>query len=140
MDKIVDKNIVVVWDFVCIFIVGDVMLDCYWFGEVNCILLEVLVLVVCVECKEECLGGVVNVVCNIVSLGVQMVLLGVIGDDELVCVMESMLGEMGICSYFNCDFGIFIIVKLCVIGCQQQLVCIDFEEVFIDMVLCDKFM
>lgn len=30
-------------------VVGDVMFDCYWYGVILCILLEVLVLVVCVE-------------------------------------------------------------------------------------------
>ncbi|MFY0100256.1 hypothetical protein ABTQ08_22580, partial [Acinetobacter baumannii] len=64
--------------------------------------------------------------------------LGVTGDDEPARVMESMLGEMGIRSHLNRDPGISTIVKLRVIGRQQQLVRIDFEEAPTDTVLRDK--
>jgi len=60
-DKIVDKNIVAAWDAARILIVGDVMLDRYWFGEVNRISPEAPVPVVRVERKEERLGGAANV-------------------------------------------------------------------------------
>lgn len=137
-DKIVDKNIVAAWDAARILIVGDVMLDRYWFGEVNRISPEAPVPVVRVERKEERLGGAANVARNTASLGAQTALLGVTGDDEPARVMDSMLGEMGIRSHLNRDPSISTIVKLRVIGRQQQLVRIDFEEAPTDTVLRDK--
>jgi rfaE bifunctional protein kinase chain/domain len=136
--QIVDKNIASAWDAARILIVGDVMLDRYWFGEVNRISPEAPVPVVRVERKEERLGGAANVARNTASLGAQTALLGVTGDDEPARVMDHMLGEMGIHSHLNRDPSISTIVKLRVIGRQQQLVRIDFEEAPTDTVLRDK--
>nr|WP_083893424.1 D-glycero-beta-D-manno-heptose-7-phosphate kinase [Herbaspirillum sp. B65] len=133
-----DKNIASAWDAARILIVGDVMLDRYWFGEVNRISPEAPVPVVRVERKEERLGGAANVARNTASLGAQTALLGVTGDDEPARVMDHMLGEMGIHSHLNRDPSISTIVKLRVIGRQQQLVRIDFEEAPTDTVLRDK--
>lgn len=58
---------------------GDVMLDCYWIGVIVCVFFEVLVLVVNINDIEDCLGGVVNVVINLVLLGVLVFLLGLVG-------------------------------------------------------------
>lgn len=138
VDNIVDKNLAAAWNSARILIVGDVMLDRYWFGEVNRISPEAPVPVVRVERKEERLGGAANVARNTASLGAQTALLGVTGDDEPARVMESMLGEMGIRSHLNRDASISTIVKLRVIGRQQQLVRIDFEEAPTDTVLRDK--
>lgn len=138
VDNIVDKNLAAAWNSAHILIVGDVMLDRYWFGEVNRISPEAPVPVVRVERKEERLGGAANVARNTASLGAQTALLGVTGDDEAARVMESMLGEMGIRSHLNRDASISTIVKLRVIGRQQQLVRIDFEEAPTDTVLRDK--
>ncbi|BEV16999.1 D-glycero-beta-D-manno-heptose-7-phosphate kinase [Herbaspirillum sp. DW155] len=133
-----DKNLAAAWNSARILIVGDVMLDRYWFGEVNRISPEAPVPVVRVERKEERLGGAANVARNTASLGAQTALLGVTGDDEPARVMQSMLGEMGIRSHLNRDASISTIVKLRVIGRQQQLVRIDFEEAPTDTVLRDK--
>lgn len=133
-----DKNLAAAWNSARILIVGDVMLDRYWFGEVNRISPEAPVPVVRVERKEERLGGAANVARNTASLGAQTALLGVTGDDEPARVMENMLGEMGIRSHLNRDASISTIVKLRVIGRQQQLVRIDFEEAPTDTVLRDK--
>lgn len=104
---------------VCIFVVGDMMFDCYWFGDVDWILLEVLVLVVQIKCQEECFGGVVNVVCNVVVLGVQVIMFGVIGDDELGCIIEMLFGESYVMGYLYCDLVVNMMIKLCVLVCQQ---------------------
>lgn len=134
----VNNDIVSAWSKARILIVGDVMLDRYWFGEVNRISPEAPVPVVRVERKEERLGGAANVARNTASLGAQTALLGVTGDDEPARVMDAMLGEMGIRSHLNRDASISTIVKLRVIGRQQQLVRIDFEEAPTDTVLRDK--
>jgi rfaE bifunctional protein kinase chain/domain len=132
------KNAAAAWSSARILIVGDVMLDRYWFGEVNRISPEAPVPVVRVERKEERLGGAANVARNTASLSAQTALLGVTGDDEPARVVENMLGEMGISSHLNRDASISTIVKLRVIGRQQQLVRIDFEEAPTDTVLRDK--
>ena len=119
-------------------IAGDIMLDRYWFGEVNRISPEAPVPVVRVRRREERLGGAANVARNAAALGAQTGLLGVVGVDEAGAAVERMLGETGTTSYLNHDEAISTIIKLRVIGRQQQLLRIDFEEAPSDIVLRDK--
>ncbi|MDO8701047.1 MAG: D-glycero-beta-D-manno-heptose-7-phosphate kinase [Undibacterium sp.] len=119
-------------------VVGDVMLDRYWFGEVNRISPEAPVPIVRIEKSEERLGGAANVARNAVALGMAAGLLGVIGVDEAGNIVESLLRDSGIQSYLNRDQAISTIIKLRVIGRQQQLLRIDFEEKPTEMVLRDK--
>ena len=65
-----------------ILVVGDVMLDRYWFGDVDRISPEAPVPVVKMGRVEDRLGGAANVARNIAALGAQASLLGVIGQDE----------------------------------------------------------
>jgi len=121
-----------------ILIAGDIMLDRYWFGEVNRISPEAPVPIVRVERREERLGGAANVARNAATLGAQTGLLGVIGEDEAGAVVEGLLGEIGIKSFLSRDQAISTIIKLRVIGRQQQLVRVDFEDAPTDAVLRDK--
>jgi len=121
-----------------ILIVGDIMLDRYWFGEVNRISPEAPVPVVRVERSEERLGGAANVARNAATLGATTGLLGVIGDDEAGRAVETLLQELGVSSYMARDQAISTIIKLRVIGRQQQLVRVDFEDAPTDTVLRDK--
>jgi len=121
-----------------ILIAGDVMLDRYWFGEVNRISPEAPVPVVRVERREERLGGAANVARNVATLGAQAGLLGVIGEDEAGAAMENLLQELGIKSFLSRDQAISTIIKLRVIGRQQQLVRVDFEDAPTDTVLRNK--
>jgi len=121
-----------------ILIAGDIMLDRYWFGEVNRISPEAPVPIVRVERREERLGGAANVARNAATLGAQTGLLGVIGEDEAGAVVEELLGEIGIKSFLSRDQAISTIIKLRVIGRQQQLVRVDFEDAPTDAVLRDK--
>lgn len=121
-----------------ILVVGDVMLDRYWFGEVNRISPEAPVPIVRVERREERLGGAANVARNAATLGAQTGLLGVVGKDEAGDAVEKLLAELGINSYLNRDQAISTIIKLRVIGRQQQLVRVDFEDAPTDTVLRDK--
>jgi rfaE bifunctional protein kinase chain/domain len=118
--------------------VGDVMLDRYWFGEVSRISPEAPVPVVRIDRREARLGGAANVARNAAALGTQTGLLGVIGKDEAGDAVEQMLTELNIKSYLNRDMAISTIIKLRVIGRQQQLLRIDFEEAPTDAVLRDK--
>src|ERR687896_1437730 len=65
-----------------VLIVGDVMLDRYWFGEVGRISPEAPVPVVKIDRIEERPGGAANVARNAAALGAQVSLLSVVGRDE----------------------------------------------------------
>src|SRR5690606_13845478 len=65
-----------------VLVIGDIMLDRYWFGEVERISPEAPVPVVRVARREDRLGGAANVARNIVALGAHASLLGVVGGDE----------------------------------------------------------
>lgn len=121
-----------------ILVAGDVMLDRYWFGDVNRISPEAPVPVVRVEKRDERLGGAANVARNAAALGAQVGLLGVVGKDEPGDSLERMLTGLGIASYLQRDPTIATIVKLRVLGRQQQLLRIDFEEAPTEVVLKSK--
>jgi rfaE bifunctional protein kinase chain/domain len=108
-------------------VVGDVMLDRYWFGEVNRISPEAPVPVVKVERQEERLGGAANVARNATSLGAVTALLSVVGDDDAGRTLCRLLEDGLIDAGLHVDPEIDTIVKLRVIGRQQQLLRIDFE-------------
>ena len=121
-----------------VLVAGDVMLDRYWFGEVNRISPEAPVPVVRVQKREDRLGGAANVARNIAALGATAALLGVVGVDEAGDRVESLLREAGIDGRLNRDPAISTVIKLRVIGRQQQLLRIDFEDAPSDAVLRDK--
>ncbi len=125
-------------DQVRMLVVGDIMLDRYWFGDVNRISPEAPVPVVRVERREERLGGAANVARNAAALGAHCGLLGVVGADEAGNMVEQLLQEGAIASYLQRDPAISTIIKLRVIGRQQQLLRIDFEEAPSDKILRDK--
>ncbi|GIZ53159.1 D-glycero-beta-D-manno-heptose-7-phosphate kinase [Noviherbaspirillum aridicola] len=119
-------------------IAGDVMLDRYWFGDVNRISPEAPVPVVRVVRREDRLGGAANVARNSVALGARVSLLGVVGQDEAGDALQRLLAETGIQGNLNRDPSIATIVKLRVIGRQQQLLRVDFEAPPTDEILRDK--
>jgi rfaE bifunctional protein kinase chain/domain len=121
-----------------ILVVGDVMLDRYWFGEVSRISPEAPVPIVRVERREERLGGAANVARNAAALGARTALLGVVGNDEAGNAVEQLLTALNIQSHLNRDSAISTIIKLRIIGRQQQLLRADFEEAPSDTVLRDK--
>ena len=110
-----------------VLVVGDVMLDRYWFGEVSRISPEAPVPVVKVGRTEERLGGAANVARNIVAVGGQASLLSVVGQDEAGECLQRLLESEGIIAQMHRDPGLATTIKLRVIGRQQQLLRIDFE-------------
>jgi rfaE bifunctional protein kinase chain/domain len=108
-------------------VVGDVMLDRYWFGEVSRISPEAPVPVVKVERSEERPGGAANVARNAAALGAQVTLLSVVGDDEAGATLGRLMAEERVQASLYRDAAIATTVKLRVIGRQQQLLRIDFE-------------
>ncbi|MCB6183729.1 D-glycero-beta-D-manno-heptose-7-phosphate kinase [Leeia sp. TBRC 13508] len=121
-----------------VLVVGDVMLDRYWFGEVNRISPEAPVPVVKVESVEERPGGAANVAKNIAALGGQTGLLSVVGDDEPASALEKLLVADQIDAGLLRDASLVTTVKLRVIGRQQQLIRIDFETMPSHEVLAAK--
>ena len=111
-----------------VLVVGDVMLDRYWYGAVDRISPEAPVPVVRVTREENRLGGCANVAYNVVSLGAHASLLSVVGDDEASHLLEDLVAQTGIAPYLGRDAQLKTTVKLRVIGRQQQLLRIDFEN------------
>ena len=108
-------------------IVGDVMLDRYWFGDVSRISPEAPVPVVKVVRSEERPGGAANVARNAAALGAQVSLLALVGNDEPGESLKRLMIEAGIKASLHVDEAVSTTVKLRVIGRQQQLLRIDFE-------------
>ena len=112
-----------------VLVVGDVMLDRYWIGEVSRISPEAPVPVVLVSGEERRLGGAANVAWNCAALGARTRLLSVVGADEEGVVLENLLSKEGIEPRLHRDRSIQTTQKLRVIARQQrqQLLRVDFE-------------
>ena len=121
-----------------VLVVGDVMLDRYWFGEVERISPEAPVPVVRVSRQEDRLGGAANVAKNAAALGAQVGLLSVVGDDEPGERVASLLAETGIAPHLHRDAALPTTIKLRIIGRQQQLLRADFEDAPSREALADK--
>ena len=111
-----------------VLVVGDVMLDRYWYGAVDRISPEAPVPIVRITREEDRNGGAANVAYNVVTLGAQATLLTVVGADEASHKLEALLAETGIRTHFGRDPELKTTVKLRVIGRQQQLLRVDFEN------------
>lgn len=121
-----------------ILVVGDVMLDRYWFGDVARISPEAPVPIVKINRQEERLGGAANVARNTAALGTATALLSVVGADEAGRSVQRLLTEARIDAHLHKDAALDTIIKLRVIGRQQQLLRIDFEAPPSQVVLTDK--
>lgn len=122
LDKRIDKCKVLV--------VGDIMLDRYYFGDVRRISPEAPVPVAIVKEVKETLGGAANVGNNLARLGCQVYLVGVTGNDHMRTNITDLLREHSID-----DRGVIIandrptISKTRVFGGHQQILRLDFEDV-----------
>ena len=123
-----------------ILVVGDVMLDRYWYGEVERVSDEAPVQIVKIESKRtrETPGGAANVAANAASLGANVALLSVVGDDEAGRTLADLLEKAGVDARLHYDGDVATTVKLRVIGRQQQMLRIDFETPPSHEVLLDK--
>ncbi|HEY9318638.1 rfaE bifunctional protein kinase chain/domain [Achromobacter deleyi] len=111
-----------------VLVVGDVMLDRYWFGEVERISPEAPVPVVRVARREDRLGGAANVARNVAALGGQVTLVGVLGEDEAGDSIRRLSAEAGIHADLIADPSLHTTLKMRVLGRQQQLLRVDFEQ------------
>jgi rfaE bifunctional protein kinase chain/domain len=111
-----------------VLVVGDVMLDRYWFGDVNRISPEAPVPVVHVQRQEDRLGGAANVALNAAALGAQAGLLCVVGSDEPGERIVELLKVSGVVPHLERDPELSTTIKLRVLSRQQQLLRVDFEN------------
>lgn len=110
-----------------ILIVGDVMLDKYYFGKVERISPEAPVPIVNIVREESRLGGASNVANNISSLGGQATLCGAVGYDFFGKEIERMAHRKGIRTEFI-KTEQPTITKARIIGGRQQIVRLDYEQ------------
>lgn len=111
-----------------VLVVGDVMLDRYWFGDVNRISPEAPVPVAKIAKTDHRAGGAANVARNIAALGGQVALLSVVGNDEAADMLTNLLAQDNIAHYLHRSTHAPTTLKLRVLARNQQLIRLDFEE------------
>jgi rfaE bifunctional protein kinase chain/domain len=111
-----------------VLVVGDVMLDRYWFGIVERISPEAPVPVLHVQREQDRLGGAANVALNVKTLGGQVTLLCMVGIDDGAKRLRQLLSEHDVNAVLGEDTSLQTIVKLRLIGRNQQLLRVDFEQ------------
>ncbi len=111
-----------------VLVVGDVMLDRYWFGAVERISPEAPVPVVRVSSEQERVGGAANVALNVKTIGGAVTLLSMVGQDEPARRLHELLEAHGVHAVLGQDPCLQTIVKLRIIGRNQQLLRVDFER------------
>jgi len=111
-----------------VLVIGDVMLDRYWYGDTGRISPEAPVPVVHVQRREERAGGAGNVAMNIAALGGRADLIGMVGDDEAAASLERLLRAQGCAANLVRSDAHPTITKLRIISRHQQLIRLDFEE------------
>ncbi len=114
----------------CVLVIGDLMLDRYWFGDAARISPEAPVPIVNIKQIDERPGGAGNVALNISALGAKTTLIGITGTDEAARTLTEQLASAGVSHDIHCLANIPTITKLRVISRHQQLIRMDFEEKF----------
>lgn len=113
-----------------IVVVGDLMIDRYWYGDVSRISPEAPVPVVKVQDCELRPGGAANVALNIAALGAQVELFGFVGCDTEAAQLRELLQEKNVTCHFIALPNKPTVTKLRLMGRNQQLIRMDFEENF----------
>lgn len=113
-----------------VLVIGDLMLDRYWYGGTSRISPEAPVPVVSVQSIEERPGGAGNVALNIADLGGNVDLVGLIGQDEQGTTLQEKLRERRVNCHLVGTRHHSTVTKLRIISRQQQLIRLDFEDGF----------
>ena len=111
-----------------VLVVGDVILDQYWFGEATRISPEAPAPIVQIENMESRLGGAANVAMNVCSLGAKVSLIGMVGSDENAGRLTGLLDAAAIDTSIACKPGFKTPTKLRVVSRNQQLLRLDHEN------------
>ncbi len=110
-----------------VLVVGDAMLDRYWYGAVDRISPEAPVPVITVGRCEELPGGAANVARNVRALGARCSLFAASGDDNEADALQRILSEEEVQCVLQRDKLLNTTIKLRVISQNQQLIRIDFD-------------
>ncbi|MFI4954996.1 MAG: bifunctional D-glycero-beta-D-manno-heptose-7-phosphate kinase/D-glycero-beta-D-manno-heptose 1-phosphate adenylyltransferase HldE, partial [Gammaproteobacteria bacterium] len=111
-----------------VLVLGDIMLDRYWYGATSRISPEAPVPVVRVNDLVEKPGGAANVAMNITGLGAEALLMGWVGNDDAAVRLEELLKSSKVNSRLIQCSGLPTITKLRVLSHHQQLIRLDFEQ------------
>ena len=111
-----------------VLVVGDVMLDRYWRADANRISPEAPVPVASIKDTHDRAGGAANVALNIASLGSQVTLLGVVGEDAEGVSLQSLLEQNHIQSRLITSDTIRTTSKIRIVSRNQQLIRLDFDD------------
>lgn len=110
-------------------VIGDVMLDTYWWGKVDRISPEAPVPVVAVSKKEQRIGGAANVALNLRSLGARVSMLSVTGKDEDGKLLKTLLDDQGIDTrYLVASSERITTNKIRIISRNQHMMRLDAEQ------------
>jgi D-beta-D-heptose 7-phosphate kinase/D-beta-D-heptose 1-phosphate adenosyltransferase len=113
---------------VTVLVIGDIMLDRYWWGSVSRISPEAPVPVVKMENMSLAAGGAANVAANVAGLGARPVLVGVVGDDAEAGLLPDVLAKRGVSAEHLLRVpGRPTTVKTRIIAHSQQIARIDQE-------------
>lgn len=124
-----DKNITNQFNGLKVLVVGDVMIDAYYFGKVERISPEAPVPVVAVDKKENRLGGAANVAMNLVALGAKPIVCSVVGNDKDGDDLIDLFHQYGVgTSGIIKSKDRVTTVKLRVISQATQMLRIDSED------------
>ncbi|AKC59654.1 bifunctional D-glycero-beta-D-manno-heptose-7-phosphate kinase/D-glycero-beta-D-manno-heptose 1-phosphate adenylyltransferase HldE [Blochmannia endosymbiont of Polyrhachis (Hedomyrma) turneri] len=113
-----------------VLVIGDVMLDRYYFGDTPRISSEAPVVVVNVDRIEECPGGAANVAMNVAALGAKVKLISVVGVDDTSKILARKLSLFNVDYSFIYNDNYLTTIKLRVLSHHQQLIRLDFEKKF----------
>jgi D-beta-D-heptose 7-phosphate kinase/D-beta-D-heptose 1-phosphate adenosyltransferase len=116
------------FEHVRIVVIGDVMLDHYWYGDASRISPEAPVPVVRVQDIEKRPGGAANVAMNVAALGASVLLAGVVGEDESAEALSESLSGAGVTTALTRIAGRDTITKMRVLSRHQQLLRLDIEQ------------
>jgi D-beta-D-heptose 7-phosphate kinase/D-beta-D-heptose 1-phosphate adenosyltransferase len=111
-----------------ILVIGDIMVDKYWFGDTLRISPEAPVPIVKIHDTNHRPGGAGNVALNIAALGATVTLIGITGNDEAAYLLKQQLTAANVNHDLCVLDAVSTIVKLRVISRHQQLIRLDFEE------------
>ena len=109
-------------------VIGDLMIDEYWSGQVNRISSEAPVPIIKIDENRYRVGGAGNVAMNLRALGVNARLVSCIGKDKESSIIKRLLKKNKVSTIFTFSKNKKIIKKLRILGNNQQILRADFEE------------
>ena len=112
-----------------VLVIGDVMLDRYWWGSVRRISPEAPVPVVNLEKTSLAAGGAANVAANIAGLGAEPYLIGIVGDDDEAALFAKVLASINVSAEYLVNIKKRpTTIKTRIVAHSQQVVRIDQED------------